>query len=269
MNTPLRLMCVLAHPDDESMGTGSTLAKYYAEGVETYLVAATRGEKGWTGSEADNPGPAALGKIRQAELLAAAQVLGLRQVYFLDYIDGELDQVDSAEAVQKITRYLRLVRPQVVITFGPDGNYGHPDHIAISQYTTAATVCAADVEYADREKLPPHRVSKLYYITDTRQMWEDIEEIIGEIHMPVDGVVRKPVLWEEWAITARINGDQYWRQALKAVLCHQSQIDDFGDLSRLTDDQNRRLWGDRTYYRAYSLVNGGRNHEDDLFAGLR
>lgn len=269
MNARLRLMCVLAHPDDESMGTGSTLARYASEGVETFLVTATRGEKGWMGNVSEDPGPNALGRIRQAELIAAVQVLGIQQVYFLDYIDGELDQVDASEAIQKITGYIRLVRPQVVITFGPDGSYGHPDHIAISQYTTAAIVCAADADYADYQGHPTHRVSKLYYMTDTRQLWQDFEEFAGEIQMSVDGVVRKPVLWEEWAVTARINGDQYWRQALKAVLCHQTQVVSLGDLTRLTDDQNRRLWGDRTYYRAYSLVNAGREREEDLFAGLR
>lgn len=76
----LKLMCVLAHPDDESLGTGGTLAKYAAEGIETYLVTATRGERGWKGDEQDNPGLEALGKTREAELLAAARVLGLREV---------------------------------------------------------------------------------------------------------------------------------------------------------------------------------------------
>jgi LmbE family N-acetylglucosaminyl deacetylase len=267
MNPTLRLMCVFAHPDDESMGTGSTIAKYTSEGIETYLVAATRGERGWGGSENDYPGQIPFGKLRQAELIAASQVLGIRQVYFLDYIDGELDQVNPNQAIHKICNLLRLVRPQVVVTFGPDGAYGHPDHIAISQFTTAALVCAADPD-CNPNHLPPHRVSKLYFMTDTRQMWADIEAMIGEIHMLVDGTLRKPVLWEDWAITTRIHGGEHWRTALKAVCCHQSQIADF-HLDQLTDDQQRLLWGDRTYYRAMSLVNGGRGLETDLFSGLR
>ncbi|MGH6636006.1 MAG: PIG-L deacetylase family protein [Gammaproteobacteria bacterium] len=133
----LKLMCVLAHPDDESLGTGGTLAKYAAEGIETYLVTATRGERGWTGNEQDNPGLEALGKTREAELLAAARVLGLREVKFLDYVDGDLDQSDSLQIVARIVGHLRRVKPQVVITFGPDGVTGHPDHIAVSQFTTA------------------------------------------------------------------------------------------------------------------------------------
>src|SRR5215470_5157564 len=140
----LKLMCILAHPDDESLGTGGTLAKYAAEGVETYLVTATRGEHGWWGEEKDYPGPEGLGKIREGELLAAAKELGISEVKFLDYIDGDLDQANTAEAVAKIVAHIRRVRPQVIITFDPNGGYGHPDHIAICQLTTAAVLAAAD-----------------------------------------------------------------------------------------------------------------------------
>jgi LmbE family N-acetylglucosaminyl deacetylase len=76
MAEALRLMAVLAHPDDESMGTGGTLAKYAAEGVETYLLTATRGEKGWKGKKEDYPGAKALGQLREGELQAAARERG-------------------------------------------------------------------------------------------------------------------------------------------------------------------------------------------------
>src|SRR5574341_1465404 len=140
MTGALKLMCVLAHPDDECLGTGGILARYEAEGVETYLVTATRGEHGWWGEEKDYPGPEALGQIREAELRASAQALGLREVNLLDYLDGALDQAGPAQAIAKIVGHLRRVRPHVVVTFGPEGAYGHPDHIAISQFTSAAIV---------------------------------------------------------------------------------------------------------------------------------
>src|SRR5574341_2584536 len=107
MNENLRLMCVFAHPDDETLGTGSTLAKYAAEGVEVCVVTATRGERGWYGDEQDFPGLEALGKIREQELRCAAQTLGVRKVEFLDYIDGDLDQADPVEAIGKITGFIR------------------------------------------------------------------------------------------------------------------------------------------------------------------
>src|SRR5688500_19217858 len=112
MPTPLRLMAVFAHPDDESLATGSLLARYAAEGVETYLVTATRGERGWAGPPEDDPGPAALGGLREAELMAAADILGLREVTFLGYNDGDLDAADHQEATARIVAHLRRVPPQ-------------------------------------------------------------------------------------------------------------------------------------------------------------
>ena len=128
MTEQRKLMGVLAHPDDESLGAGGILAKYAAEGVATSLVMATRGERGWTGAPQENPGLTALGHLRTTELHAAAQVLGIGYLSFLDYLDGELDQAEPALIINRIAAELRRVRPQVVVTFGPDGGYGHPDH---------------------------------------------------------------------------------------------------------------------------------------------
>src|SRR6185369_14573015 len=144
MTAALRLMCVLAHPDDESLGTGGILAKYASEGVATYVVTATRGERGRFDDTGVSPGPAIVGRAREAELRAAAAALGVREVAFLDYLDAQLDRADPNEAVEKIAAHIRRVRPHVVVTFDPFGAYGHPDHIAISQFTTAAIVRAAD-----------------------------------------------------------------------------------------------------------------------------
>src|SRR5690242_12871851 len=147
-STPLRLLCVLAHPDDESLATGGVLAQCATEGVETYLVTATRGERGRYGDGTTAPGPDVVGRAREAELTAAGTELGLREVTVLGYPDGALDQVDHAEAADVIAGHIRRIRPHVVITFGPEGAYGHTDHIAISQFTVAAIACAADPEHA-------------------------------------------------------------------------------------------------------------------------
>ena len=141
MNKGIKLLAVLAHPDDESLGFGGTLAKYAAEGVETYLVTATRGERGRFGSLGKGGDPAEVGRVREAELRAAAAVLGIREVSILGYPDGAVDQVEATTAIRAVVSHIRRIRPDVVVTFGPEGAYGHPDHIAISQFTTAATVC--------------------------------------------------------------------------------------------------------------------------------
>ena len=141
MTGALRLMVVAAHPDDETLGFGGVLARYAIEGIETFVITATRGERGrYLGRPLDNPGHPgrdALSQIREKELLAAAAVLGVRQVSLLGYEDQHLDRVDVAEAVTAIVAHIRRVRPQVLLTFAPDGAYGHPDHIAVSQLATA------------------------------------------------------------------------------------------------------------------------------------
>src|SRR4051812_33514799 len=133
----LRLMAVLAHPDDESLGLGGTLARYANEGVQTFLVTATRGENGRRGVSR-SASSQELGRVREAELLAASRELAISEVHFLNYMDGALDRVDPMGAVRKIASHIRRLRPHVVLTFGPEGAYGHPDHIAISQLTTSA-----------------------------------------------------------------------------------------------------------------------------------
>ena len=269
MPDKLKLMCVLAHPDDESLGTGGILAKYAAEGVETYLVTATRGERGWFGSEEEYPGLEALGKIREAELLAAANTLGIRQVDFLDYLDGDLDQAPQTEVVAKIVGHLRRVKPDVVVTFGPDGAYGHPDHIAICQFTSAALLAAADPATPCCSELPAHRVSKFYYLVTMQELASVYQSVFGRLSMLVDGVERTQVAWPDWAITTRVETWDYWRTVWQAVCCHQTQLPAYQVLEHVSEDQHRSLWHSQTFYRAYSLVNGGRQVERDLFEGLR
>src|SRR5215475_10447985 len=108
MQTP-RLMAVLAHPDDETLGVGGTLAKYASEGVEVFLLTATRGDGGrYRGIRPDDPaypGPAVLANIREAELRAAASVLGIREVSLLDYRDQHLDRANPREAIARIVQH--------------------------------------------------------------------------------------------------------------------------------------------------------------------
>lgn len=268
MNDSLRLMCVLAHPDDESLGTGGTLAKYAAEGVETFLVTATRGERGRFGDADPHPGIEVVGPAREMELRAAAQELGVKELHFLDYIDKDLDQADPEEAITKISRHLRRIRPHVVITFAPDGAYGHPDHIAISQFTTAACVCAADPTF-DEAAVPVHRVSKLYFMAWPQNKWEAYQTAFKDLVSKVDGVERRATPWPDWAITTVIDTSDHWETVWKAVQCHETQIKIFERLQRLPENEHAKLWGTAEYYRAFSTVNGGRKRETDLFEGLR
>ena len=273
MTNKLKLMCVLAHPDDESLGMGGTLAKYASQGIETYLVTATRGGRGRFGEGEVSPGLDVVGQMREAELLAAAEELGIREVRFLDYIDGDLDQADPREAMARIAAHLRRVKPQVVITFGPEGAYGHPDHIAISQFTTAAVACAADPNYSTQGERPTpaetHQVSKFYFMAWSKERWAAYQAAFRDLKIKVDGTERRATPWPDWAVTTGIDTSSYWKTVWQAVSCHKTQMAIFSQLEHLPEEHQQALWGTQEYYRTFSLVNGGRTRETDLFEGLR
>ena len=264
----LRLLCILAHPDDESLGLGGILAKYGAEGIETYLVTATRGELGWFGPPEENPGPTELGKIREGELKAAAKVLGLREVNILDYRDGELDKADQSLLTKQLVGHIRRIRPHVVVAFDHNGVYGHPDHIAATRAATAATVAAASADFKDPLGLSPHSVSKLYYFAWTDEVREAYEEAFGELAMTIDGVERRAVPWPHWTISTWIDTSAQWETVWEAIRCHCSQLPGYQKLLNLSEDYHRVLWGQITLHRVYSLV-PTTDREDDVFAGLR
>lgn len=271
MTAALRLACVLAHPDDETLGMGGTLARYAAEGVAVHVITATRGQRGRYRDNSDHPGPEALGRIREAELRAAAAVLGVEEVRFLDYWDQDLDQADPREAVGAIAGHLRRIRPQVVATFAPDGGYGHPDHVAVSQLATAALIAAADPGFpvAPGVGAAPHRVSKLYYIAWTAAKWEAYQQAFKRLVSRVDGVERQAAPWPDWAVTTVVDTREHWQTVWRAVRCHESQMAIYGPLGELSPAHHEGLWGTQEFYRAMSLVNAGRRRETDLFEGLR
>ena len=269
MTDSLRLLAVFAHPDDESMGMGGTLAKYAAQGVETYLVCASRGERGWFGNEERNPGLEALGALREKELENAVRELGMKGLYFLDYVDGEVDRANPAEAIRKIATHIRRIMPQVVVTFPPDGNYGHPDHIAVGQFSSAAIICAADSGYQDPENFAPHRVSKLYYMVDSEDFINLVAPFVGDMSFPVDDQLRGEVPWKEWMITTRIEMAEHCHAAWRAIQCHPSQLATLGLLAEMHEDAGTAVLAMQgTFYRVFSLVNGGRQIETDLFEGV-
>jgi len=275
MSTP-KLMAVLAHPDDESMGFGGTLAKYASAGVEVSLLTATPGDAGRyrgrpPGSDG-HPGARALAEIRRGELQAAAAALGVREVTTLDYHDQQLDRADANAVVATIARQMRRVRPDVVLTFGPDGAYGHPDHIAISQFTTAAVVAAADPDRARADADPggaPHVVSKLYYLAWPAAAWRAFEAAFRTLVSTVDGQQRQATPWPDWAITTVIDTRVFWPAVWRAISCHASQVTAYERLRDLAPEQHEALWGWQSFYRVFSTVNGGRAREADLFEGIR
>ena len=169
----LTLLAVLAHPDDESFGMGGTLALYAARGVDVHLVCATRGEVGEVAPELME-GFESIAKRRESELRCAAGVLGLAGVHFLGYRDsGMPGSADNShpqalaaqplnEVAAKVVRYIRELKPQIVLTFDPIGGYRHPDHIAIQRATVHAFEQAGNAEFA-ADSLPTYSPERLYF----------------------------------------------------------------------------------------------------------
>ena len=272
MPKALRLLAILAHPDDETLGMGGTLVRYANEGIETSLVCATRGQAGrfreLKRGDPGHPGPDALGAIREKELHAAAKVLGIREVVLLDHMDGRLDEADPVRTAAEIATHVRRMRPNVVVTFAQDGGYGHPDHIAICQLASAAVHAAADSARNDVAG-PSHAVSKFYLMAWPESHWAAYQEAFKKLTSTVDGIERQAKPWPDWELSARIDTRAYWPTVWQAVQCYDSQTANYGTLANLSPANHEGLWGWGTFYRVFSTVNGGRAQESDLFAGLR
>src|SRR5437773_4524134 len=139
------LLLVMAHPDDESMGSGGLVLRHTRAGIPTYLICATYGEAGWTGK------PAAakkedLPEIRAKELEEASAALALNGVELWDYPDGGVSAADHPQISQRISEQIVKLRPRAVVGWGPDGGYGHLDHIWIGACTDAAIVALDEAE---------------------------------------------------------------------------------------------------------------------------
>ena len=161
----VRLLGVFAHPDDETFCAGGTFARYAKDGAEIMVVSATRGEAGQI-RDARVGTRRTIAAVREAELRVACQRLGVEHVRCWDYRDGTLAEEDFGGLVGQVVQLLREFRPQVVISFGPDGGYGHPDHIAISAATTVACRQAGTPgSYPGQlaAGLSPHQPDRLYH----------------------------------------------------------------------------------------------------------
>jgi LmbE family N-acetylglucosaminyl deacetylase len=160
-----RLACVFAHPDDETFATGGTLAKLAAANTRLDLFCATDGDAG-KNSGIPVSSRAELGALRRGELAAAARILGIASLSTPGHGDGVLRDVDPDRLVSEIVFFLRRYRPDVVLTFGPEGApTQHRDHRAISRAATAAYFLAPlATEYADQlREVEPHEAARLYY----------------------------------------------------------------------------------------------------------
>lgn len=161
-----------AHPDDESFFTAGVTCKYREAGVSTVLCCATRGQRGSAG---DPPLTSVEGlpEMRERELRVTAEILGIAQLEILPYEDRKLAEAPPAEIRAALVGMIRRHRPVIVITFDPNGGNLHPDHIAISRFTSDAVTAAADNRWLP-ELGPAHRVARLLWVGSV-QPWDETD----------------------------------------------------------------------------------------------
>ena len=233
------LLAVVAHPDDESFGMGGTLALYADEGVEVHLICATKGEAGEVPPQMLE-GYSSIGALREHELSCAADALGLTKVHFLDYRDSgmagspdndhpkALFQAPVDEVALKIAHLIRILKPQVVVTFDPIGGYMHPDHIAVHNACVKAFGMAGDKK-VDILNTVPYSPAKLYFHIFPRGLVKYIVKLMplfgkdpskfgknGDINLAA-------IMNQDFPTHARINYRKVAEQREKASACHASQ----------------------------------------------
>lgn len=284
MSEVLTLLAVHAHPDDEVICTGGTLARYAAEGLGTALVCCTRGEEGEIHDPALDPVAARprLGTIREGELRAAAAVLGIGDVTVLGYRDSGMKgmsanadprgfiSADPREAAGQLAAVLRARRPHVIVTYDERGGYGHPDHRMAHRVTRLAIEQAA--EAGDGGK--GWQVRKLYYTVIARQAVLSVNERLQArgLQPPfrahnLDADVRQAIVPDE-VITARVDVRDYQQRVRQALLAHRTQLPEDDVLLALPRDVAGEFFGVEYYVRAFTRVPAP-ERETDLFAGLR
>ena len=193
----LILLAVFAHPDDETFRPGGTLALLARRGVRVHVLTATRGGAGICG-EPPLCTPEELPAVRERELRCACAALGLEPPRLLDYEDGRLAEADPEVVIADILAAVEVVRPQVILSFGPDGISGHLDHLAIGEFTAQA-FCRAK------------NVVALYTMAVPRSLAERLE--MRQV---------RPVPDE--AITLAVDVSEAWDVKQAAIRCHATQL---------------------------------------------
>ena len=242
----LKLLCTTAHPDDEVWAFGGSLLRYQEQGVETHVLCLTRG------MAATNRGGAKSGEelsaMRTEEFYAACRLLKVTHPAILDYPDGGLAGLSLLDVAGEITRRIREIKPQVILTLGLEGTVtAHVDHSMVGLFTTAAFHWAGRTDRF-REQLDsglqPHRAQKLYYVTAS-QTWPE----------------RQPVSLAP--VSARIDVRKYIDTKIEAFRVHESQralLEKYGDRSlRQTEE---------LFHLAATVIPQSAAEETDLFAGV-
>jgi len=269
-----RVVFVHAHPDDEALQTGGTMARYADEGAHVCLITCTNGE---VGEIADVPELGTveeiqprLGEIRRAELVEACRRLGDVDLRMLGFHDSGMDgtpendvahafvQQDFDAVVAAIAGVLEEVRPQVLVTYNEYGGYGHPDHIRAHRAgIVAAQRCGVD---------------KIYYTAFPKSLIRMAREMAREIgYGPDDFGTEEDVDrigTDDDAITTVVDASGFVERKFAALEAHRTQLGTTGAFFMIPSDLRRMAFGPEHYVLAHPSLDMNGRKEVDLFEGL-
>lgn len=239
----LKLLCVVAHPDDECFAFGGALALATRRGVETHVICFTDGQAASNRGEASSGEE--LGAMRRQEFAKSCEVLGVTKYELFDYQDAQLEFADFSQAACRIVQKIREFKPDVVITFGMDGALNtHPDHTMVSAFTTAAYHWAASSKrFPDLG--PTHHCHRLFVLS-------------ASFYLP-DRPAPMPIPW-----THKLDVKTVMQQRLEAFRQHQSQA----PLMERTKDLFEELGQDEYYTLIAAREPQPAEQQSDLFTGL-
>jgi LmbE family N-acetylglucosaminyl deacetylase len=274
------LLASFAHPDDEAFGTGGTIARYAEQGVRVDLVCATRGEAGEI-AEGSDATPETLGAVRENELLCAAESIGIHEVIFLGYRDSGMKDtaenqdprayinIPEIEVVSRLVAIIRRLKPQVVVTFEPNGGYGHPDHIAIHQHTVKAFQLAGDPSSLP-ELGKPWQAQRLFYTSIPRSFFEEMRrqmEAEGIDTTEFERFEDNEIGWPDEKINAILDVSSTVEEKWEGLNCHRTQFGPGNLFRRLSDSKVKQLMSLEYFSLAWPEPEPGLILKD-LFEGL-
>jgi LmbE family N-acetylglucosaminyl deacetylase len=284
MARKLSLLGAYGHPDDEQ-GVSGLMHKYADAGVDVTLVCATRGEAGEIAPDVDAT-PQNLGQVREEEMRCAAEKIGVNNLYILDYRDSGmmgtaenndprcLWQANLMEVTEKLVRIVRRHKPHVILTFDPQGGYGHPDHMKIHQAAMMAYFIAGDArifpDQIAKEDLQAWTPLKLYWGAFSRSTFQRYAEMAQQagvdLSEPLKQFLKRGTPDE--AITTRVDVADFVDLKLNALYCHASQMDPNSMWSKIPERIRKEGLKVETLIRAESRVAPFQGIEDDVFVGI-
>jgi N-acetyl-1-D-myo-inositol-2-amino-2-deoxy-alpha-D-glucopyranoside deacetylase len=262
----LKLATVLAHPDDETFGTGGTLIRYAQEGIEVHSLCLTQGEKGWAGVDDKIVPRELVGPTRARELAEAGTRMGLASVTCLRYPDSGLADVKEEWVVRDIVRWLRLVRPEVAIIWGPDGGYGHPDHIAAGERALKA-IELAGVQRFEPELGAHWHAKRCYRFVASADLVDRLSTLMPAFAQYMETLAVKPQRWTRERLGAVVDIGEVLDAKVSAMNAHQTQAPDLR-MWATARAQLPEIFTEETFIREFPEP-GGAPLETDLFATLR